>query len=948
MIHLFTKWTAPATCAKGYKLDGDELIKVQAITPFVAQAERVSVSDIKALEAVVRACSLGNFLTTGVSGGDSVQVGVRRLKDLFLHPVGPGILVIDGDDLEAFGIATAADLVGKLREIEPALSNVGFVASPSASSFLQWPGGSHGLRGLHLFALIDDARQVPGVLDALHAKCLAVGLARGKVSARGVVLVRSLVDIAMRTSNQPCFEGGARLISDGLVQPRGIEMFPGGVLIASTIAAPDAATISAKKVTEAKIKKALTKDAEAQAAAWSGARVRELVGNGIDEDAARKLVITLSKTIGAKIDLPEEWMIHLDDGRNVTVGKIMAARDQFDGLTCRDPLEPDTGQCKAMIFCGIDQDKPMIHSYARGSEARYFLKVIKDFPPFTDFTEPLGNIVNTELSDTEAGEEKLHPTSPASPAHRRSIGRGDLLTYDDKGAAHRLVASHARNRLKPFLTDCFAWSAPAQTWHEWSLTHWAACETAAGFDKALHDMVDVGCSTLGFTPSYTKGITDLLKTGASLPLPELNGARLLPFVNGLLDIRNKRITPAIPSRALTWCIPHRYDDTASCPNTRAWLADAVGNDGSMVEYLRAWLAAILLGRSDLQRFLYLKGPGGTGKSTFIRLAEALVGKHAVFVTDLRNLEQNRFETAAIYGKRIVIITDASRYGGSVEVLKALTGQDPLRIERKHQQQSGTFIFDGIVILASNDDLVTTDLTSGIDRRRAVVNFDRVVSEQEKATWQARGGEETILHGELPGLVNWLLHMPAAELEDIIRNPPAQAAQSNHIAMLANNPVARWMVDNCVPGTDTTIVGQKKEVRTLSGTTEYSDSDVHLYPAYLAWCAAENIHQLQRQRFKSTLIDAARTLGRPVEEQRKNRDGRHGIVGLRLKSEGEATFAWFSEEKFHPVKSGEVLGEDINTPGSHAATGFMPSGEVGEVNPHTCSDATRTDRVEELV
>jgi len=239
---------------------------------------------------------------------------------------------------------------------------------------------------------------------------------------------------------------------------------------------------------------------------------------------------------------------------------------------------------------------------------------------------------------------------------------------------------------------------------------------------------------------------------------------------------------------------------------------------------------------------------------------------------------------------------------------------------------------GIVILASNEDLVTTDLTAGIDRRRAVVNFDRVVSEQEKAAWQARGGEEAILHAELPGLVNWLLQMPAVEVEGIIRNPPAKAAQSNHVAMLANNPVARWLVDHCVPCADTTIVGHKKEVRTYSGTTEYSDSDVHLYPAYLAWCAAENIHQVQRQRFKNTLIEVAQTLGHPLEERRKTRDGRHGIAGLRLKLEGETPFAWFGEEILHPVKLGEEAIDATSPPGSLAGTGFSPSGEVGEVKP----------------
>lgn len=78
---------------------------------------------------------------------------------------------------------------------------------------------------------------------------------------------------------------------------------------------------------------------------------------------------------------------------------------------------------------------------------------------------------------------------------------------------------------------------------------------------------------------------------------------------------------------------------------------------------------------------------------------------------MKQLEQNRFETAGIHGKRLVCI-EADKYGGSVSVLKAMTGQDPLRLERKNQQQSGNFILlHHQVLVMSNERLATTDYTS---------------------------------------------------------------------------------------------------------------------------------------------------------------------------------------------------------------------------------------------
>ena len=96
--------------------------------------------------------------------------------------------------------------------------------------------------------------------------------------------------------------------------------------------------------------------------------------------------------------------------------------------------------------------------------------------------------------------------------------------------------------------------------------------------------------------------------------------------------------------------------------------------------MRAYLLGIVTGRTDWQKYLELIGPGGTGKSTFTRLAIALVGQENVHTTTLKKLEGEKFETASIAGKRLVLINDSERYAGEVGKLKNLTGQDTLPYE----------------------------------------------------------------------------------------------------------------------------------------------------------------------------------------------------------------------------------------------------------------------------
>jgi putative DNA primase/helicase len=132
------------------------------------------------------------------------------------------------------------------------------------------------------------------------------------------------------------------------------------------------------------------------------------------------------------------------------------------------------------------------------------------------------------------------------------------------------------------------------------------------------------------------------------------------------------------------------------------------------------------------------------------------------------------------------------------VLKAMTGQDPLRLERKNQQQEGSFIYEGQTLMMSNERLATTDYTSGIERRRMTVEFSRRISKEERAEWSRRGGEETILHAEAAGIINWALRLSREEVTDIFKNMPERVRQANLDAALFNNPLMEWMLDTLLP------------------------------------------------------------------------------------------------------------------------------------------------------
>lgn len=782
------------------------------------------------------------------------STAIARTKKNFSYKPIPGILMLDHDPSEYGPSYTPKDVVEILGNIHPAILNAARVVRGSVSAGVHLKGELPSpCKGFHIYIPVENAEDIPRYGAALIDRLWLNGHGFIALARNGAMLERTILDGAVFSPERLDFVGNPIIDDEALTYtPTPIDYIPGGLL--DTTSLPDLTTEEKVKVDQTKLEKkaAIEDKSVTKQAEWAEDRIQEMERAGATPERAKETIERISN--GESLILFDDFVLVFAHGIGAaTVAEVLNNPEQYNHKTLADPIEgPDYGASTAKFYW--NDGKPFINSFAHG-ETKYFLK-------------------NSEL-----------------------ITAGALLTQSKNGNLERLVASHARDALAKVLKKQYAWEAGVKIWLRWTGTHWQAEETPDGFNRALHALIDLGCSPMGYGPSYSDSIEKLLKSSGFLTLHALKEPGLLPFENGILNLSTKELSQANHQYSLTWCLPCIYEPNAECSNIKSFLLASVNNDEAMLEFLRAWLAAVLFGMAELQKFLYLVGPGGTGKSTFVRLCIAMLGKHNVHSTTMEALENNRFETANIYGKRLVVINDASNWGGKVDNLKALTGQDDIRCERKGIQATGSFQYQGIVIATSNDQLNTKDVTSGVDRRKCVVTFQNVVSAAQRAEWQSLGGEAKILHQEIPGLINWLMELSPTEIRAIIENPPESARSDNHAAMLYNNPVAHWLVECCAPAKNAEVlIGSNKEVRN-GRTVEFEDADSKLYPSYLRFCQEQKLQALSQKRFIQILLDTAKTLGTPLQKKRMGGDGRASIKGLRLLLEQEqGRDFWISEEK----------------------------------------------------
>ena len=470
--------------------------------------------------------------------------------------------------------------------------------------------------------------------------------------------------------------------------------------------------------------------------------------------------------------------------------------------------------------------------------------------------EILGKVVNIEgwerqLASTQTDGDKPCPRPPKAAAMAEKFAEmyGYLLAWHDKEKCwYRYEAE-----------------SPG-IWSEES-------------DEAVAAVIDAQISAeIGsiYGSAYVSDILKLLKWRLLKKKWDERGD-LIPLIDGVLRKDSLELLPHSPKYNLTWSLPIRWENRSSgCDPIKAWMLEIMRGDRTLVEVLRALLNCVIFGRANYKRYLEAIGPGGTGKGTFFRLATSLVGDRNVFPSTLKNLEENRFELAAAAKAKLIIITEAEKYGGEVNVLKAITGQDKNRIEVKGRQQKcgDGFTFKGLVMLSANEACQNADYTSGLERRRLSVPF----TVQTPPEFRRDLDEE--FQPYIAGLLEWVLTMPETEVRALVVNTNKSVptlAKVRGEALCDANPLADWL-DNCI-----LLDPDSKTYVGLDNPEHVTD---WLYANYTVFMRQTNGRPIGQRRYTKLLEDlCCSQLKIPGVKRGRDRYGSF-FTGLKIRAQGD--------------------------------------------------------------
>lgn len=331
--------------------------------------------------------------------------------------------------------------------------------------------------------------------------------------------------------------------------------------------------------------------------------------------------------------------------------------------------------------------------------------------------------------------------------------------------------------------------------------------------------------------SHVKDAFELWKNKIYKVPEELNEEsknHIINFKNGLFDIKDREFMKHNPEHLTTVQLNCNYNPEATCDDFMKFMRDVLPED--CIKLAQELIGYLLVPFTSAQKAFVLHGPARTGKSTFLRVIESIIGRKNISNVPWQELD-SRFKTALLYGKMVNIFADLPNKAiKDAGVFKGLTGEDMLVAEHKFGEPF-SFKNKARLIFSCNElPKNYADKTDAFYRRLIILPFNKQVAGNEIDT---RLSEK--LANEKDGIVQWALQGLYRLMENDYR--------------FTENDKTKNIIDNYKTESDSVLWFIKNCCEINEGS---SVSSVELYNSYKKTCVDGGMGAVSQIKFNKTL------------------------------------------------------------------------------------------------
>lgn len=350
---------------------------------------------------------------------DSQQHTITRSKEYFsFHDESILLFDIDSDDGDNFQCKSHEEVIEILTQLDPQFEEAEILIRHSSSSFIyKWEKGSRtqvkGIGSFHIYVkAINVKNSLYEYVKRLEDRAFELGYGYFKVSKTGSMLKRQIFDSAVFSPERLIFEAGM-VCHEPYEQDRPEEYYREGNFIdCEKLPLINNELVEANIALEKNKKEVISKEVQES---YIETEKQKLIKSGYSVNEAHDAIEMLLQ----EKCLHADYKISLADKSIISIKDIYMYPEKYDSIQCYDPIEPEKGAGKAMIYSN-DGINPIVHSFIHGG-INYKLKINYDTLIFI--------VDNYDLS-TELHNDKLVQRlkilavkADLSDDHKKEIGR---------------------------------------------------------------------------------------------------------------------------------------------------------------------------------------------------------------------------------------------------------------------------------------------------------------------------------------------------------------------------------------------------------------------------------------------------------------------------------------------------------------------------------------------
>jgi P4 family phage/plasmid primase-like protien len=817
---------------------------------------------------------------------DSAPNVIARSNEFFRFHAGPAWMFMDYDPKSETAL-TADELLVNLRAACPELFRAGALVYPSASSHIcnAATGEDYtGSRGLHIYIPVVTGADIPRASAALQEHLWEIGHGYIEISKSGALLERTILDPSVAQEAKLDFAAGA-ICGKGLEQRRGTPL-----VIEPT--SKDTHLDTGKHVKDVKNKAhvASLKETAKMMVSSEASKVRERyateratreaaleAGNDkppqelIDEYRRRIIAAAEGKPLS-----PGFVIYALIEGKitPVSVRTILQEHEEYDGLLCLDPIEPDYERDKVVGKIYVDEKGGCINTFAHGGSRYQFSKVENP-----QIIRKKGHLETANIfKDTYTNRYKGYGL----------IYLEDTYYLYRDGVYSELSSDDLRSVMWTYLSACTCLDpkkglVPADP----DMTH------ISNVENALMSIIKPPSTSIPdqAPPPYflhyeaTEGNQDTLKLHVSERFSGTGEKRdprdFLVMQNGLYDTRNDVLYPHTPQFYATSKLRFAYDPDAKCPEFLKYIYEAQSGDQKAVDELQKMVGYLISHKTHLQKIFGLFGKKRSGKGTLAAVLEGLVGSENIVSSSLSEMTKE-FGLMDTINKKIMLFPDVKDEHGKMfsagtlsERLLKLSGEDIDSVRRMR-----TSYYTGRhtvrLLMLGNAPPKMPEASTALSSRFVVFYFPNCWIDREDFELKGK------LMAELPGIFNWAMQgLQKIYAGERIESPPS-AKEIQKQLLDGTSFLPGFIEDFCDVG------------------PEFSVDKRELFEAYKEACTSDGHYPQALNRFYRDLYSSVN--GISEKRVQAHRQIRKMITGIRLKDFGGEVIDLPGDKKFI-VKSG---------------------------------------------